>query len=89
MIIFLPIIIVETIGLIYLYSQIVTLNYGVDQDKIDIQKVQAQSAEVNNQIFGLFSSQNVGSFSAAHNLIVDNNPQYLETNSKWAFVSQY
>ncbi|MCL4437474.1 hypothetical protein M1513_00345 [Patescibacteria group bacterium] len=89
LIIFLPVIIIETVGLISLYSQTVVVNYSADQARAELQSVQAQEAEANNQIFGLFASQNVGSFSQSHGLVIDDQPQYLETNSKWAFASQY
>ncbi|MCL5733665.1 MAG: hypothetical protein M1334_03335 [Patescibacteria group bacterium] len=89
LIIFLPIIIIETVGLISLYSQTVVINYNAAQTKAELQSVQAREAEANNQIFGLFASQNVVNFSQSHDLAIDNQPQYLETNSKWAFASQY
>jgi cell division protein FtsL len=89
LIIFLPIIIIETTGLIFLYNQTVTLNNEITQAKVAIQGIQGQSAEINNQIFDLFASQNVAKFVDASGLVVENNPQYVETNSKWAFASQY
>lgn len=89
LVIFLPIIIIETAGLIFFYNQTVTLNNGIDQAKIAIQGVQGQSAEINNRIFDLFASQNVISYAEANGLVAEEKPQYVETNSKWAFASQY
>jgi|YelNatPaOPRAMG01_1025707.scaffolds.fasta_scaffold04990_11 cell division protein FtsL len=80
--------IISFVFMVVLYNQTVNLNYSIGQIKNQITQSQAHTDEIQTQILSILNSSNASNEAKKMGLIVDNNPQYLQANSRWAFAFQ-
>ena len=89
-----PIIVLSILAIIgfvsvaVLYSQTVNINYSIQQAKSQITQSQTDADVVQGKILSILNSSNAINEAKTMGLIVDNNPQYLQANSQWAFAFQ-
>jgi len=79
--------ILGTFLLVVLYNRMVNFNHNLSATRSELQKIQAQNAELKDKVFSLFDSRS--SYDFEGKLIQDKNPQYLEIDPKWSFASRF
>ena len=72
---------------LFWYNQIVNLTHELASRRQDIQKIQAQNAELKQRVYALLSFENLQKVANAHNLVAEKNPQYLGYVQELSFVT--
>jgi len=76
-------------GMVALYNQTVNLNQNITAAKAQLNTIGSENTTLSNQVMAtLGASDNVQNIVSQDGLIVDNNPQYLQTNQQWPIASQ-
>lgn len=65
-------------SLIFLYNRWIDADHNISRLTAEIQKIQAQGAELQDKIFAFSSSENLNGFLKTNQLFKDQQPRYLE-----------
>ena len=76
------------VALISLYSSTVSMRHELSDMKTQLQNLQADNAEMKDSLFTMMDAQSLADFAAAHNLVKDTSPKYLQLTPKWEIASQ-
>lgn len=71
------------------YNRLVNLQHGVSDLETSVHATQIANAELNDKIFGIFTTGNIDAFAVSHHLEKDRAPRYLQVSVKWPPDSQY
>ncbi len=79
--------IIVSFALIFLYNHSVDLEHSVSRAGADLQKLQTQTAELQDKIFTLSSDANLQKLSEERHFVKDKQPRYLEVDSQPALAN--
>ncbi len=89
LLILVALIIVSALYLVWLYVRLVNVNHGLTTARADLVRVETQSAELKEKIFGLLSGDKLQALAQAEGLVQDKEPQYLQASPSWSLASHF
>lgn len=83
--------IASVMWLVVLFNQTVTLNHETQKLSISFQEIQAENAELKEQIFNMFNGDEAKELAEMKGLLEDKYPEYVEVGRRpqpWELASQ-
>lgn len=77
----------SVVYLIVVYNHVVNLEHNLSRLESHYRLLETENAEIKEQIFTLFTTQNLEAFAAERQLIQEKNPRYF-TDQQWLFASR-
>jgi uncharacterized paraquat-inducible protein A len=85
-VIIVPIIFLQVVILIMLYNHTVNLRHETALMGDELQKINLADAAIKTKMFGLLDQDAVDSFATEHNLIKEENPNYISLEKSWEYA---
>ncbi|MDO8504869.1 MAG: hypothetical protein Q7S36_03380 [Candidatus Liptonbacteria bacterium] len=76
------------ISIIAVYNQTINLKHGITDMKVEMRKIESESAGLNDRLFGIFDPKKVEEFAKERGLVKEAKPSYLEV-TPWALASHF
>ncbi len=81
---------ISSLILIVLYNYVVNFNKNIVKMEKDIKQFEIQTTELTEKIFDIVSGDNLEKIAQEYGMVKENNPEYLEINSKsWQLGLNY